>query len=128
MELNRQMAAGRRTDLVVGEGFPEDLPDPAGVEMLRVIQEALTNVRHHSGARHARVELWMEGEAVGVEVYDDGRGFDAQASRSGVGLSAMRERLAGLGGELEVKSRPGEGTRVTLKVPVRAGTRDPLRL
>ncbi len=128
VELNRQMAAGRRTDLVVGEGFPEDLPDPAGVEMLRVIQEALTNVRHHSGARHARVELWMEREAVGVEVYDDGRGFDAQASRSGVGLSAMRERVAGLGGELEVRSQPREGTRVTLKVPVRAGTRDPLRL
>jgi signal transduction histidine kinase len=61
-------------------------------------------------------------------VEDDGRGFDRWAVRAGVGLSAMRERVEGLGGEIEVRSRPGEGTKVVLRVPLGDGTPDHRRL
>ncbi len=60
-----------------------------------------------------------------AEVSDDGRGFEPASVRDGVGLSAMRERIEGLGGKIELKSAAGEGTRVTLKVPLRDDTPDP---
>ena len=63
VELNRQLAPEREVVLTIKEGFPEGLPGKMGVELLRVLQEALTNARRHSGAK---VEVWlrMEGEAV----------------------------------------------------------------
>jgi signal transduction histidine kinase len=70
----------------------------------------------------------MEYEAVLARVLDDGRGFDPSSTRAGVGLSAMRERVEVLGGEIEVRSRPGEGTTVALRVPLEGGTPAPRRL
>lgn len=118
VELNRQMVPKREIDLAVQEGFPEELPETVRAELLRVVQEALTNVRRHSGARRVEVNLWKEGGEVHAEVVDDGRGFDPEAVREGVGLSGMRERIAALGGKLEVSSEPGKGTRVAVSVPV----------
>lgn len=128
VELSRRMAPGRHVELTLEEGFPRDLPDPVGVELLRVIQEALTNARRHSGAKRIGVNLRLEGEEVWAEVSDDGRGFEPGASKGGVGLSTMRERTEALGGHLEVWSRPGEGTRVMVRVPLEDGTQGPRRL
>jgi PAS domain S-box-containing protein len=128
VELNRQLAPERKTALTIEEGFPEELPGEASVELLRVLQEALTNARRHSGARNVEVRLRTEGEAVLAGVIDDGRGFDSASTRAGVGLSAMRERVEGLGGKIEVRSPPGEGTKVTVRVPLVGGTPAPRRL
>ena len=98
------------------------------VELLRVLQEALTNARRHSRATSVEVSLRTEGDAVLAGVTDDGRGFDSAPARPGVGLSAMRERVEALGGEIEVKSGPGEGTEVALRVPLGGGTPAPRRL
>ena len=87
--------------------------------MLRIVQEALSNVRRHSGAENAWVSLRTEGEDLVAEVEDDGRGFDAAATRAGgIGQKSMRERAGALGGELEVESECGKGTRVRLRVPL----------
>ena len=128
VELNRRANHGREVRLMVDEGFPEDLPAEVGVELLRVLQEALTNARRHSGARDTEVRLRTEGRAVVAEVIDDGRGFDPGPAQAGVGLSAMRERAEGLGGKFEVGSRPGEGTRIRVEVPRGAGNPAPRRL
>jgi signal transduction histidine kinase len=96
--------------------------------LLRVLQEALANTRRHSGARSVEVKLRMEDQEVLAEVTDDGRGFDPASVHTGVGLSAMRERIEGLGGKIEVSSRPGEGTRVEIRVPLRDDTPDLGRL
>jgi PAS domain S-box-containing protein len=129
VELNRQLTHGRSTALVIEEEFPKVLPAEVSVELLRVLQEALTNARRHSGARNVEVSLRTEGEAVLAGVNDDGRGFDHSPARTGVGLSAMRERVEALGGNIEVKSRPGEGTRVEVRVPLGwDGTPAPRRL
>ena len=118
VELNRQLTPERTTALMVEDGFPEELPEDVGVELLRVLQEALTNARRHSGARNVEVRLRAEGEALVAAVIDDGRGFHPASARTGVGLVGMGERIEGLGGKIEVSSRSGEGTKVTVKVPL----------
>jgi PAS domain S-box-containing protein len=124
----RQADIRRKVRLVVEKGFPEELPGEGSVELLRVLQEALTNVRRHSGATQVEVRLRIEGQEVVAEVADDGRGFDTESVRAGVGLSAMRERVEALGGNIEVKSRPGAGTRVEVKVPLEDDTPAPQHL
>jgi PAS domain S-box-containing protein len=119
LDLNRRMA--RRSyelELIVEDGFPRSLSERAGRELVRIVQEALANVRRHAEARHARVRLWREGDLARMEVADDGRGFDAESPRVGVGQQSMRHRALELGGELEVESRPGRGTRVRFEAPV----------
>jgi PAS domain S-box-containing protein len=115
VELNRQIGGGCEFELVVDEGFPTTISGPAGVELVRVVQEALANVRRHSGAGHASVTLGMVNGEVLVEIEDDGRGFGPDTS-PGMGLTGMRERVLALGGELEVEGREGVGTRVFLRV------------
>ena len=117
VEQHRNLARERRIGLVVEEGFPNDLPTEVGMELLRVIREALTNVRRHSGAKSVAVALEVEGGNLVVEVSDDGQGFDPQAA-PGVGLSGMRERAANVDGRLEIESEVGQGTSVRLRVPV----------
>ena len=128
VELNRQAAPERQVRLIIREGFPKGLTGEVGVELLRVLQEALANTRRHSGARNVEVKLRMEDQEVLAEVTDDGRGFDPASVHTGVGLSAMCERIEGLGGKIEVSSRPGEGTRVEIRVPLRDDTPDLGRL
>jgi signal transduction histidine kinase len=125
VELSRHAASGCEIRLSVEESFPADLPEEVGVELVRVLQEALINARRHSGARDVEVRLRTKGEEILAEVIDDGRGFDPESVRAGVGLSAMRERVERLGGEIWISSRPGEGTKVGVRVPMGDGTPDP---
>ena len=122
---NRQATPGCMIRFVVEEGFPIGLPGKKSVEVLRVLQEALANVRRHSAARNVEVRLRTDDEAILIEVADDGGGFDLESARAGIGLSTMRERVEGLGGEIAVKSSLGEGTKVTVRVPLGAGTQAP---
>ena len=90
------------------------------LQMVRVIQEALTNVRKHSGAATATVRVSQEPDTTLVVIEDDGCGFDIstmQARGDGFGLSTMRERLALVGGSLTIKSLPGAGTCVIAQLP-----------
>jgi PAS domain S-box-containing protein len=122
VELNRQMAPGCEFELVVNGEFPATLSGQAGLEVARIVQEALTNVRRHSGAERATVTLGTAGDEAWVEIKDDGRGFEPEGS-TGMGLTGMRERAAALGGKLEVEGERGVGTRVRLSValPVLVG-------
>ena len=108
VELNRQIGGGCEFELIVDEGFPAEISGPAGVEVVRVVQEALANVRRHSGAEHAVVTLGTADGEVLVEVEDDGRGFGPETPY-GMGLTGMRERVLALGGKLEVEGREGVG-------------------
>src|ERR671910_999197 len=127
VELNQQATPECEMRLVIEEGFPVSLPAKESVELLRILQEALANVRRHSAARNVEVGLRTDDEAILIEVADDGRGFDPGSTRAGIGLSSMGERVEGLGGKIELRSRPGEGTKVMVRVPVGDGTPDPRR-
>jgi PAS domain S-box-containing protein len=128
VELNQQATPERDIRLLVEEGFDVGLSAKASVELLRIMQEALANVRRHSAARNVEVRLRTDVEAILLEVTDDGRGFDPTVVQGGVGFVGMRERVEELGGEMEVKSRPEEGTEVTVRVPSGGGTPGPRRL
>ena len=115
VELNRQLSPERTLELVVDEEFPASLSGVAGIEVVRVVQEALTNIRRHSGARRATVTLGAASDEMWIEVEDDGRGF-GPGNSPGMGLTGMRERALAIGGELEVESEENVGTRVRLRV------------
>src|ERR671911_1066248 len=76
VELNRQMDPERALELVIDEGFPASISGPASLEVARVVQEALANVRRHSGASRATVTLGTVGREVWVGIEDDGRGLE----------------------------------------------------
>src|SRR5215218_7643624 len=117
VELNRQMAPECTFDLVVSGEFPGLLSGPVGIEIVRIVQEALANVRRHSEARRATVTLGIVDDEAWVEVEDDGRGFDP-GEDPGMGFTGMHERTLALGGRLEVESEREMGTRVRLRVPL----------
>jgi PAS domain S-box-containing protein len=121
VELNRQIGGGCEFELIVDDGFPVGLAGSSGVEVVRVVQEALANVRRHSGAEHAVVTLGTAGDEILVDVEDDGEGFGPDTT-FGMGLTGMRERVLTLGGRLEVEGREGAGTRVFLRVSLAALT------
>jgi len=94
----------------------------AEVQLMRIIQEALTNVRKHARAQHAQVELTRRGTRLIVSIEDDGQGFDMDAVLTGqnkknFGLTTMNERAASIGGLLDVRTQIGGGTRITVSVP-----------
>jgi signal transduction histidine kinase len=118
----RQLTAEyeHRTELAVEldlTDFPARLPQPLETTLYRVAQEALTNVAAHAGARRVRVALVDRGEEIELSVADDGRGFDVQAARAGLGLLGIRERVDMLGGRVDLASAPGAGTTLRVTVP-----------
>ena len=113
---------GLQVELDLGPGGGLEQPARYAAELesaiYRIVQEALTNASKHGGARRARVELRDDGVTVKAVVRDDGSGFDPAAGTEGFGLLGMRERAALLGGTLHVESTPGEGTTVSVSIPV----------
>jgi signal transduction histidine kinase len=98
-----------------GETYP--VGASAGVQIYRVLQEALNNVARHSGAKEAWIRLRFEPAALILEVEDHGKGFRPAEGQTGIGLVAMRERAEILGGSLKVSPLPAGGTLVHLQVP-----------
>ena len=106
-------------------GDPDGLPEVVQTAIYRVAQEALTNVTRHAGATVVQLDLEEDEGAAELRVRDDGGGFNPSAvTRSssdvpggGLGLVGMAERARLVGGELDVRSAPGGGTTITLRVP-----------
>jgi PAS domain S-box-containing protein len=92
--------------------------------LYRLVQEALTNIARHTHARSVGIALKRSGESVELTVSDDGAGFDVEAARQAaasggrLGLVGLRERIAALGGGLEIRSRPGHGTVLAARLPL----------
>jgi signal transduction histidine kinase len=96
------------------------------VQLLRIIQEAMTNVRKYSSARRAWIRFQPEPDCTLVEVEDDGIGFDPLAvSGAHFGLSTMRERAEQVHAAFQVESRPGNGTRVRIRIPLPPDAKEP---
>ncbi len=83
-----------------------------------MVQEALTNVVKHAQARHCEHCPPDDRAAITALIEDDGCGFDPDATREGMGLDGMRERLGLIGGKLKIESRSGRGTTLVAKVPL----------
>ena len=103
---------------------PKTLAGDVQVLLYQAVRELLMNVVKHSGATRAGITMGDYEGTLRVTVEDDGRGFDTEEKSlshddSGFGLFSLRERLQHIGGALEVESKPGEGTKVTVTVPAR---------
>ncbi len=88
--------------------------------LYRAAQEALTNVQRHASAQHVDLHITYSSHHIELIVRDDGRGVSEANQSKGFGLMGLRERATQLGGELICQSQPGEGTELTLRLPVRA--------
>lgn len=103
-----------------------DLTGDTGFQVMRIIQEAVANVRKHAGTNRAAIQIERNDEQVLIRVGDEGRGFDraglGKADR-GLGLQVMAERAESIGGALEIESQPGRGTSVVLSFPVSGNRR-----
>jgi PAS domain S-box-containing protein len=97
----------------------ERLPPTIQAELHQVAQEALNNALKHAHARKVQVQLHFGEAATCLEVQDDGVGFDLTAARDGggLGIPGMKERVQKIGGRLEIKSAPGQGTKIVVEVP-----------
>jgi PAS domain S-box-containing protein len=105
------------------EGSEPALPDTHATALFRIVQASLTNVARHAAAQRVEVTLAARDGALELQVQDDGRGFDQAAAREGYsyGLLGMTERARLIGGSLRIDSRPGEGTTVSIHIPLESG-------
>lgn len=110
---SRDQGVGTRVEVT---GTREPLSPAIEVSLFRVAQESLTNVAKHARASRVGVTLSYTGTEVLLDVRDDGRGF-ADGVGTGFGLTSMRQRIRGVGGQVVVQSTPGEGTSVSARVP-----------
>lgn len=107
---------GLGVDLAVTGDFAR-LPDPHATCIYRVVQEALTNCVRHAAAAHIRVVIAGSEDALTVSVIDDGKGIDPHGRKNGLGLRGIEERVRDLGGTVEIRSTPGNGTAVVIHIP-----------
>ncbi|WP_308298753.1 sensor histidine kinase [Streptomyces sp. GESEQ-35] len=118
-EMVERFAGGGISITLRQEGAPDGLPPVVALAAYRIVQEALTNVVKHSGARHAAVSVVRRDGTLAVEVVDDGSPSppSPQGPTSGFGLVGMRERAAAAGGIIEFGAAPGGGFRVRAELP-----------
>jgi PAS domain S-box-containing protein len=99
----------------------EDIKPDVRINILNIVKEALNNIAKHSKAKKVKIVLRISEKEIFVLIEDDGKGFDIKASQSinetNFGLGIMRERAEKIGGGLWIDSRPGAGTRITLRIP-----------
>ena len=104
------------------DGQPVALPTQVAAALLRTARGALANVQEHAEAQRVALTLTHHSDEVVLDVRDDGRGFDPAQARSrgtrGRGLAGIRDRAAALGGAAYVESAPGEGTTVSVHLPI----------
>jgi signal transduction histidine kinase len=115
---------GIRTELLLSDGIDEITFDPeTETKLLGAIQEGLTNAGKHSGARHLQISSKLNKNTAQFSIIDDGHGFYIDRQKRVVdghfGLGFMQQRMAQVGGSVEISSEPGAGTMLTLAVPLR---------
>ncbi len=118
---------GTPTELVIAPGLMEQGLDPrVGVQLIRIVQEGLANVRKHSRASSAQVMFTIDSDQIQLQIEDNGVGFDVEqffkAESQGFGLRSMRYRAEAIGGTFHILSAPGCGSRVIVEVPCASTT------
>jgi two-component system sensor histidine kinase UhpB len=111
--------SGIPCELTIDEG-ELDLGEPYASAVFRILQESLTNIAKHAQASRVDMTVRRRGGAVDIAVSDNGRGFSPEDPRkpNSFGLMGLRERAYALGGDVRIESRPGNGTRIGVHIPV----------
>jgi signal transduction histidine kinase len=119
---NHEEATGTKVSRQIGE-LPADLARPVTICLYRIAQEGLNNAFHHGKSIGQRVEVWAEAQSIVIVVRDSGPGVvdsrhESAASRTGLGISGLRNRVEALQGTFEFISQRGIGTQIRAKLPV----------
>ena len=117
----RELSGGQRIQIAfLSEDVPVHISRDVALCIFRIVQEALQNLTKHSGAEKAEVRLRKSNEKLFLSVCDEGKGFDAKemSNKLGLGIGSMQARARLLGGEFEIHSEPGKGTRIEVWVPL----------
>ena len=110
------------------EGIPRSVRPDVALCLFRITQEGLQNLKKHSGTKKAQLSVRHMGNRLVLSLCDEGTGFDAnRLEKPGLGILSMRGRARVLGGELEIHSKPGQGTRIDVWVPFEP-VEDPLNV
>jgi signal transduction histidine kinase len=111
--------SGISTELVIGDDVAMEFGPAAEIQLLRIVQEALTNTRRHSRASRAWVKLEADGEVAVINIEDDGQGFDPGRldREEHYGVHMMRERAESVGGDVRILTETGRGTSVIVRLP-----------
>jgi signal transduction histidine kinase len=119
-DLFRKMTAGTGVQASFSlRGRMPELPREWEENLLRIGQEVLTNVLRHAQARHFKARLALEHGEMRLKFEDDGKGFDPAARHEGFGLRGIRERVETTGGQLSIQSLLGQGTTMSIVLPLR---------
>lgn len=117
--LCRELADAHHVDIHFRcEGVPPSVPEQISLSLLRVLEEAVTNAVRHSGSKAVTVSVATVGQEIQLEVADTGIGFNPDAAANNVGLVSIRQRIRMVNGQCDIRSQPGEGTSVRVRVPV----------
>jgi signal transduction histidine kinase len=112
-------AARTGIEVAVDSSYSGRLPDETETHLFRISQEALTNIARHAGAKHVQMKLTSSGGEIRLSIQDDGCGLsDAPAGGRGLGLIGIRARARSAGGDVTVRSRPGQGVLIEVRVPL----------
>ena len=96
----------------------EDALADESAQIVHIVREALSNMGRHSGATTCRVSVLRDAASAVIQIDDDGRGFDAASASRGMGMGNLMERAEAIGGHLEIESKPGSGTTISVRVPL----------
>ena len=114
----RELArSGIRPTLELQQNLPAMDPETE-IALYRAVQESLTNIARHAQATNFKVSLAPVGDKIRLRIMDDGVGLQTRAGADRFGLFGMRERIAALGGVVRIRSKPGEGTRINITLPL----------
>lgn len=94
----------------------DEITESQRKEIYYIIQESLGNIRKHANAKNAEIKLLRNGTKIIILIVDDGKGFDTQQVRKGIGLQTIKDRCLGLNAELEIESLAGKGTTITISL------------
>ena len=121
-ERYRSMSTKTRVDVSV-QGTAFHIDSAIEENLCHIAQQATDNALQHARASSVRIELAFREKQVQLKITDDGQGFEINKADCGFGLTSMRERAKEIGGEFNLKSQPGKGTRLEVHVPLRPAAR-----
>jgi signal transduction histidine kinase len=122
--LAKQFQARHNIEVAIrDDGQPKLLDPERRMVLYKAVRELLMNIVKHANARKAVITLRCDADRIRITVKDDGKGFNTSSMKpysttGGFGLFSTRERLHGIGGSLEINSKPGRGTKVTIEAPL----------
>lgn len=112
----RQRNKGINTSVTISGGL-DNIDETVAIAAYRIAQECLTNISKHAKARFVSISVSRQGDIMSMTIRDDGAGFNMEIPVSGYGLAGMRERVEGLGGAMNIESRPNEGLELVVTLP-----------